>query len=161
VAVGVGIYSYSGGGKTQTEIAGPKHELLARGVDFVADMSTAKTSQDRTKASLVMAGNLRAEMKDLYQHAQPDDLATLAEMYHRVVTKGLVAQSKQMRIQRVSVEERHALWLQARDQLKDVVQDVTGMQATSSRPGVAASLTLMKTTAQEGQVEIQKLIDGA
>src|SRR5262245_26467186 len=50
--VGVGYWGFSGGGKNPTEVAGPKHELLARGVDFAAAMSTARTPQERTRASL-------------------------------------------------------------------------------------------------------------
>src|SRR5689334_5914162 len=40
--VGVGIWGFAGGNKPNTDVAGPKHELLAKGVDFAAAMSVAR-----------------------------------------------------------------------------------------------------------------------
>src|SRR5207237_10153140 len=50
--VGVGLWAASGPRPSQADVPGPRHELLARGVDFVADMSKARTPRDRAGVSL-------------------------------------------------------------------------------------------------------------
>jgi hypothetical protein len=153
--VGVGIWAFSGGGKPIPEVAGPKHELLARGVDFVAAMSSAKTPQERARASVAMAGDLRTEVKDLYLNAPVDDLDKLAELYEKVVDRGLVPQSEQL--VRVPVQERHAVWQQVRAHFAGVAKDAAEMQ-TRARPEAVPSLKRIQQSALAGQAKVDHLI---
>ncbi len=153
--VGVGIWALSGNGKPVAEVAGPKHELLARGVDFVAAMSTAKTPQERTQFSMAMSGDLRDEVKGLYTVANRADLDKLAEMYEKVVTRGLVVQSEQLL--QAPVQERHALWNQVKSHLAVVVQDAAEMETKAPAQAIP-SLSKIKQAALAGQAQVDLLI---
>ena len=153
--VGVGLWAFSDGGKKPTEVAGPKHELLARGVDFVAAMSQAKTPQGRTTASVAMAGDLRNEVKDLYLNAPVEDLDKLAEFYEKVVTRGLVPQAEQL--VRVDVRERHDLWQRVRGHFAGVAKDAAEMQ-TRARPEAVPALKRIQQSAVAGQKTVDRLI---
>ncbi|HEY2784288.1 MAG TPA: hypothetical protein VGJ05_04860 [Fimbriiglobus sp.] len=155
VAVGVGIWGLSGPGKKVAEVAGPKHELLAQSVDFVTSMSTATNPQDRTRLSMTMAGDLRDEVKELYTVAKAEDLNKLADLYERVVKRGLIGQSRELA--RIPVQERHALWREVQAHLAAVVQDASEMQAKAPPPALP-SLAKIKKAALDGQAVVNNLI---
>jgi len=155
--VGVGIWGLAGGSKPNPEVAGPKHELLARGVDFAAAMSVARTPQDRTRASVTMAGDLRTEVSDLYQIAQPEDLDKLAELYEKVVARGLVPYAEQLTQMQVPVAERHALWQTARTHLAAAAKDAATMETTAPTKAIP-SLKRIRQTALDAQAKVDRLI---
>lgn len=158
--VGVGVWFGSGPGKTVAEVAGPKHALLGKGVDFVAAMSTARTPQERTRVSMTMAGDLRDEVKVLYASAKPEDLDKLAEMYEKVVDRGLLSQAAQLDRVGVSAKDRRELWTQLGSHFTEVARDAAVMATTAPAPAVPAVARLGRA-AVRGQTKLEEIVAAA
>jgi hypothetical protein len=157
--LGLGFWAMTGKPKPPAEIAtGPRHELLAKSSIFVAEMAKATTPQARLAAGSQLSQELTREMADLYHVARAEDLDKLAEVYEKVLARG-VADAAGKLPRSLPAKERHTLLTGIRDQLALTVAD-TMAKGAQARQEAVKPLNRMLAAARNAQARVQVLLDG-
>lgn len=153
VAVGLWIARFS---HTPVEVVRPPAEdpLLASLLQRNLRLAAANSPRQRLEALADLADDLNSESQTLMQAASPTDLATLAQLYRKVVQEGIVAQAKAL-----PPAERATALGPIADRLTRVWNDADEL-ADRLPAGTSRSLRVIAAAARDGDKQLRGLLRG-
>jgi len=159
VVLGVGGFFYFNKKAPQPEMAQkPRHELLTKEMGNVVRLAKADSAPDRLQVWTEWATDIRGETRDLYKVAQADELGSLARMYDRAVTDGIVKQAK-MLPQHMDIEEKQKLLKTADAKLAEAGAEAERLLAEAP-PQAQKPLKQIVETSREGRKQLEPIMKG-
>ena len=104
------------------------------------------------------ATDIRGETRDLYKVAQADELGSLARMYDRAVTDGIVKQAK-MLPQHMDIEEKQKLLKTADAKLAEAGAEAERLLAEAP-PQAQKPLKQIVESSREGRKQLEPIMKG-
>jgi hypothetical protein len=159
VAVGVGIWAVSGPKRPQQEVVAARHELLRKVVAHNAALAQTGDPKARLAKLTELTDDLRGETKDIIHAAPKDDLASLAGMFEKVVTDGLIQQAKSLNRMTMTPAEYQAILTATAQKLEAAENDANELLNRAS-PLAKPELARIAKAAANGRSELLRLAHG-
>lgn len=146
------IFYFSNKSPTPVEVAEqPRHALLGKEVNHYVRLSSATTPTDRLAVWGDWAADIGLQSRAVHKVANPEEMATLAAMFEKTVSKGMVAQASQFP-PTLPAAERHEALTAAISKLDAAEHDATEMARTAPTITQKYFATMATTASQARQI---------